>query len=338
MDSPRVQFSSAAGMGAARGPLSRLRLRALGIDADEASFRRRGFDAAAPARRDRLERIGGTFVAGYNCSLATADPAAVAMRSLRIPSESRGFFFEGAAMGLAVLDLVMPGRSHRFGRFIAGQARPHIYMAYIGAGWALARTAAWVRWRLGQLDPLLRPLLYDGFGFHCGFFHHRSAIHAHHVPTSMQGRWQSAFDQGLGRAIWFVMGADVEKVAATAAAFPAPRRADLWSGIGLAAAYAGGIDGYELSCLRDYAGEYRWHAAQGVAFAAKARERAGNQAEHTSAAARLFCGCEAGAVADLTDRALQDLVRTTPDVGFEAWRSRTRASLTALAAQSGGDL
>src|SRR3712207_8380154 len=47
-------------------------------------------------------------------------------------------------------------------------------------------------------------------------------------------------DQGLGRSLWFVQGADVRRIPATVNAFPAERRPDLWSGLGLACGYAGG--------------------------------------------------------------------------------------------------
>ena len=334
MDSPQVEFSSAGWAGRAQRPLSRVRLRTLGISPDAASFRRRGFDAALPARRERLERIGAIFVAGYNCAVATADPSAAAGESARIVNESSGFFFEGAAMGFAVLDILRPRPRRLFQQFVAGAALPHLYMAYIGAGWALARSAVWLQRRLGELQPLLRPLLYDGLGFHCGFFHHRRAIEAQQVPAGVRRRWWSAFDQGLGRAVWFVQGADVEKVAATAAAFPLHRRGNLWSGIGLAAAYAGGVDELELLCLREAAGDYRWHASQGVAFAAKARDRAGNHSAHTNVACRLFCGCEAREAAELTDSALQELVRTTRDVTYEDWRAEMRASIIGVVRES----
>jgi len=53
-------------------------------------------------------------------------------------------------------------------------------------------------------------------------------------------------DQGIGRAMWFVGGTDVELVATMIDKFPDHRRADLYSGAGLAATYAGGAHEQEL--------------------------------------------------------------------------------------------
>jgi hypothetical protein len=86
------------------------------------------------------------------------------------PQELQGFAFEGAAMGFALLDLVMPWRGRRFARFITGPAAAHIYMAHVGAGWALARTSPYLAWRLGSFDPLLQWLATDGYGFTPGIF------------------------------------------------------------------------------------------------------------------------------------------------------------------------
>ena len=252
------------------------RARLLGIDPAEAGFVRRGFAPADPSRRERLEEIGRTFIAGYNTALRLGDPDPAAPRFDATARELQGFAFEGAAMGFALLDLLTPWRGRRFVRFVGGPAAPHIYMAHVGAGWALARTSLRLAWRLGPLDPLLRWLAFDGYGFHAGYFHHREAIDRQHRPRALRGYAGNAFDQGLGRAVWFVKGADMTAVAGVLAAFPRHRQADLWSGVGLAAAYAGGMNVAELSVLRERAGAFAAHLAQGAAFAAKARQRAGN--------------------------------------------------------------
>src|SRR5437870_3874905 len=100
-------------------------------------------------------------------------------------------------------------------------------MAYVGAGWALARTSLWLAWRLGPLDPLRRWLAVDDYGFHAGYLHHRSAIERQRCPQSLRGHAVGVFDQGLGRSLWFVKGADIAVIASTLGAFPENRRTDL---------------------------------------------------------------------------------------------------------------
>lgn len=300
------------------------RLRLLGISPSESEFAQRGFRSTVPARRDRLERIGRVFIEGYNSAIRTADPLMIDAELGSAPLELQGFAFEGAAMGFALLDLVTPWRGRQFARFIAGPAAEHIYMAHVGAGWALARTSLRLAWRLGPLDPLLQWLAIDGYGFHAGYFHHDEAIDQQRRPRGLRGYAASAFDQGLGRAVWFVKGAEIGAIVGALHAFPQERRSDLWSGVGLAAAYAGGIGEEDLIALYSVARAFRLELGQGAAFAAKARVRSGNPAEHTECACRVFCGLSAAAAAAITDLALDGLDLSDPGGAYAAWRADIR--------------
>jgi hypothetical protein len=217
-----------------------------------------------------------------------------------------------------------PWRGRRFARFVAGAAAAHAYMAHVGAGWALARTSLRLAWRFGPLDPLLRWLMLDGCGFHAGYFHSRDTIDRQLRPRALRGHARNIFDQGLGRALWFVNGADAAAIAGAVATFPRTRQGDLWSGVGLAAAYAGGADDGDLAALLVAAAGFRPELGQGAAFAAKARERAGNPAEHTERACRVICGDGAAEAAAVTDLALDGLDLGDPGVAYAAWRAEIR--------------
>jgi hypothetical protein len=196
-------------------------------------------------------------------------------------------------------------------------------MVHVGVGWSLARLPFRRERRLSQLDPLLRWLALDGFGFHEGYFHWPHYADGRSQPAALHGYALRAFDQGLGRSLWFVAGADPETIAGCIKAFPEPRLGDLWSGIGLACAYAGGADAQEIERIRLAAGEYSWHLAQGAIFAAKTRERAGNRALHTELACRLLCGLPPGQAAAIADRMLP-LATDGPEPAYEDWRRRIR--------------
>ena len=302
-----------------------------GISPEEATFARRGFRDAEPAKRAHLEQIGRTFIGGYLAGLEARDVASLAQRLDETAPELRGFAFEGAAMALALTDHVWRRRSQRFGQFLDGPASAHRYMLYVGHGWAVARVP-WLRrnWEnAGRIhDTYLRWLILDGYGFHEGYFHWRSTVEQMLLPRALSGYAARVFDQGLGRSLWFFNGADVDRAAVCINRFAPGRRADLWSGLGLAATYAGGADEEELSRLLHLAGEYRGHLAQGAAFAAKARHVAGIQTPHTEMACRLFCGMPCSQAASVTDSALA-VVQSARIEGhlYEAWRSEIRAQL-----------
>lgn len=305
--------------GALRGRLLR---RLLGIHPAEATFARRGFTASSPAVRDRLERVGFTFLDGYHAALE-CEGGELAARLDATEPVFRGFGYEGAAMALALLDLLTPWRRGRLAAFLHGAGAPHAYMLYVGAGWALARLRRPLDGVPRGMDPLLGWLAADGYGFHEGYFHPRRYAAGGTPPRRLSGYAPRAFDQGLGRALWFVHGADPVRVAAAIAAFPLARREALWSGAGLACAYAGGDrGGEEAGALASAAGADRAALAQGAAFAAEARRRAGNPAPHTDRACRIFCGLSAERAAALTAAARQGLAPRGALPAYEVWRTR----------------
>jgi hypothetical protein len=152
-------------------------------------------------------------------------------------------------------------------------------------------------------------------------------------PAWLSGYETRAFDQGLGRSLWFVECGDAQRITRRVASFAVSRRSDLWSGIGLAAAYAGGVPEDTLETLRDAAGQHLPDVAQGAAFAAQARKRAGNPAAHTDLACEVFSGSSAAALAHITDQALGDMAASGPVPDYEAWRRSIRERIVSQAAR-----
>jgi hypothetical protein len=306
-----------------------LSLRAFGLSGDEASFGRRGFHCVDPTVREKLEDIGRTFIRGYNQALAVSEIEALAGRLDVAQVELRGFAFEGAGMALALLDNITPWNTTRVYRFLRGPGARHSYMVHIGIGWTIGRLP-WLRRRLNRclsrLDPLLGWLVVDGYGFHEGYFHWHEQIQAQKYPIGLSQYARRVFDQGLGRSLWFVDGADADRIRKTIASFPANRQADLWSGVGLASAYAGSVCKSSLESLKQACAGFRPQLAQGAAFAAKARQVAGNPAKHTDLACRIFTGLNADECANVTDVAMVDLPRDSKtQPRYEIWRLRIQS-------------
>jgi hypothetical protein len=247
----------------------------------------------------------------------------------------RGFAFEGAGMAMAVLDGLPVGHTHHVRDFLAGPGDAHVYMVYVGVGWAMARLPRF-RWpRMHAPDPLLRWLVLDGYGFHQAYFRTGRYVHEHFraepfgwPPDGLRGYANRVIDQGIGRAAWFVGGTDPERVATLLDAFPESRRADLYSGTGLAATYAGGVDRRELEHLVELAGPHRAQLAQGAAFAAAARLRAGLVVPHNELATEVLCGTDVEAAAAVTDRARDGLTDGSVPA-YAVWRDRIAEAFTA---------
>ncbi|WP_037908736.1 DUF1702 family protein [Actinacidiphila yeochonensis] len=292
----------------------------------------RGFHEKTPESREMLETVGAMFLTGYGHAAEAGSSEEARERLEQIPERFRGFAYEGAAMGFAVRDgLPLGGRGHT-AAFVDGPARHHSYMAYVGVGWAMARLPRF-RWRtLYAPDPLLRWLVLDGYGFHQAYFRTEQYVHRQfqepEFPWPADGPlWyaQRAIDQGIGRALWFVAGTDPERAADLVDAFPASRRSDLYSGVGLAATYAGGADADELKALLVRSGEYRSDLAQGAVFAATAREEAGLLVPHNRLATEVLLGTTPEAVAELSRRTRPDVAGDGREPAYETWRRRIAA-------------
>jgi hypothetical protein len=275
--------------------------------------------------RDHLERAGKTFVAGYNAALEKPNFKPLIMVLNRNDPEMVGFAFEGAAMALTILDLITPWKRNRLQAFLDNAGENHLYMIHVGAGWALARLKRQFKPFIERLHPVLHWLVLDGYGFHQGYFHSKRYVEQKEMPSFLPGYASRAFDQGLGRSLWFVFGADVDRIPGEISGFAQNRQADIWSGIGLACGYAGKPTDLEIMRLHNASNPYQQELAQGAAFAAKARSRAGNLMEHTDRACRILCGMTADQAAEISDQTFENLPTDEDVPAYEIWRSRIRA-------------
>ena len=299
-----------------------------GISEVETTFARRGFRGGENGRRERIEQVGATFVAGYHAALENADEGFLIPRLEAMAANERGFAYEGAAMALAILDRITPWNRDRIRRFLQGPGNDYTYMVHVAVGWAAARLPGRVQKQMQPLDPLLRWLVIDGYGFHEGFFHWPKYLNDGLRPKRITGYAERVFDQGLGRSLWFIEGADVSRVAASINSFSEARRADLWSGAGLASVYAGEVDDHELKSLVALAGKFHPQLAQGATFAAKARHRAGNPTPYTDRACWALCGMSSADAAALTDATLENLPANSDEPAYEVWRQRVQRTFS----------
>ena len=296
--------------------------RLLRLSPDETRVATRGFEVESPRVVERLEDIGASFVHGYNSALRSASLDALMGVLAPLPPADAGFAFEGAAMGLALADWMTPGR-RRFEAFVAGPALAHEYMAWVGLGWSFARLPVSPVRALRRYRSINKWLALDGYGFHEGYFGWRQSVSRQRRPRSLAGSAARVFDQGLGRSLWFVCGASAAAVARTVEAFAQDRRGDLWSGIGLAATYAGGVDRAGLGALREAAAGHVPALGQGVVFAAQARLRAGNPVPHAVLACREILGLD---LPDAAALATRHLPSEGDDIeSFQRWRFAIQA-------------
>jgi hypothetical protein len=300
--------------------LTRPLRQSLRLSPADALFETRGFAASNAASQSMLERIGSVFIGGFNAALAAGDLAAVLQHVESIPLAERGFAAEGATMGAAVADALPFGRP-LLPQCVAAFNVDFTYLAHVGAGWALARIP-WRRKRiLAPLDPIHGWLAIDGLGFHDTYFHHRDVVAGWRRKQSDYGC--HVYDQGIGRALWFVSGGSVAGAVRLISSFALERHRDLWSGLGLAMAYAGPTTGDDVIDALEAADENAAHFAQGVAFACEARVRGGFAPDNTKHVAQDVWKRTPTEVAEFVRECRRDLPHSeTNPPKYQIWREK----------------
>jgi hypothetical protein len=300
---------------------------------DEVTFAKRGFSPGSPDIAKHLEAVPHSVILGFEFGIAAREQDEIVERLELVEAEHRGFAYEGATMALTIRDVMRPG-PRRAQKLLLGPASPHIFLAFIGVGFAMARLPRPL-WSKVVPDlsgapyfPAMTWLAVDGYGFDRAYFDTKRWVDQQYLPKPYP--WQGepeyflrVLDHGIGRALWFMNSADPIRAAAAVERFAPGRRADLWSGVGLAAAFAGGTDENGMEKVRDLSGTSLPDVAQGVAFAARAKVMAGMSSPHTVTAARVICGLSVDEAADIADGAA---LKASSDGGieYEAWRVRTR--------------
>lgn len=327
--------------------LGTLRRIALAPSLRAVTFAERRFPGAGSPAAGRLEAIPQSVVCGFEWAVESRTQWDVERRLALVEPELRGFAFEGAAMAYTVRDAMAAGRGTRARGLLSGPGRPHIFLTYIGIGFAMSRLPRPL-WKNVMPDltgtafyPTMSWFAVDGYGFDLAYFHTGKWVDKQRVPRPYpwdgdKDYFLRAVDQGIGRALWFIHGADPEQAAAAVLRFGRHRRADLWSGVGLAAVFAGGCEPEALRRLLTAAGDDRSHVSLGAVLAAKGRHYSGFVPAHTEDACPALTGMTVDEAVELADRTEVAPDAPGPVPPYELWRQRIRSHFTDPADQPVG--
>jgi enediyne biosynthesis protein E2 len=309
------------------------------------SFSGRGFPGPSTDATQRLEAVPQAVICGFEWGIDARSKWEVERRLSLLDPELQGFGYEGVTMAFTILDSMAGGRGHRTRDLLTTSGEQHIFLAYIGIGFAMARLPRPL-WKKIVPDltgspyyPTMSWLAVDGYGFDRAYFDTKRWVDEQHVvsPYPWEGSrayFPRAVDQGIGRALWFIHGGRVADVADAVRRFPSHRHPDLWSGVGLAAAFAGGSDADGLARLCKEAGEHQAELGQGAVFAIKARSYAGFVPAHTQLAAGALAGLTVEAAVALADDSAVTVGASPEEPAYELWRKRVRTGLSAPAGRA----
>ncbi|GAA2044204.1 DUF1702 family protein [Catenulispora yoronensis] len=327
--------------------LGTLRRLALTPSFAKVGFAKRGFPAGPPDAAEHLQAIPRSVVCGFEWGIETRTQRELEQRLELVDIALRGFAYEGAAMACTIRDAMAGGRGHRTRDLLLGPGQPHIFLTYIGIGFAMSHLPRPL-WRNVLPDlagsafyPTMSWFAVDGYGFDLAYFATRRWVDRQRTPKpyawdGSPDYFPRAVDFGIGRALWFIHCGRPDRTVAAVRRFDPRRQADLFSGTGLAAAFAGGCEATELATLLDGAAEHRAEVSLGAVLAVKGRHFSGHVPPATEAAAKVLTGLSVDQAVDLADRTEVPHGEGTPaEPAYELWRRRIREHFTASPGPAG---
>ncbi len=222
---------------------------------------------------DRVNQIVATFQRGRDLGEQGLPLDELIAKLNETEPRYRSVAFEGASMGIAI------EHNEEWANFLA-KAKKHSTQVHIGLGWAIAeqppespKGGIDLTSTLTQIEPQMRSKVLDGYGYWHGLFRRRLTIRTQTIPSTITAECQPGFDEGVGRAIWYISKGEIEKLVMIIGHFPEERRADLWCGIGIAATYVGGCSEEHFSQLESSSDKYNSELEKGIELAERSMRR-----------------------------------------------------------------
>jgi enediyne biosynthesis protein E3 len=240
----------------------------------------------------RIEKIKNIFQNAKELSATEKDLSILLKHLDHTEPEFISIAYEGASMGIALRDFEHSTTLNLWELF-NHKATAHAAQTHAGFGWAIAQQNLSVLALTENLSPLLRFRVLDGYGYYDGIFRQRTSIKAQKLPEGLEGVFLQAYDQGIGRSIWYACKGDATKVKEIISGFAMERQSGLWIGIGVACSYVGGCDETLLKSLYTIAGNYQSKLSIGATLAARARVQANAITSDIELACRIWCNLSA---------------------------------------------
>jgi hypothetical protein len=236
---------------------------------------------------ERMARIRATFEDGLRAADSESEDSKLVKYLDTTDAQFRSVAYEGAAMSRALLDISLGTGLHHWLRF--GQiTRHHSVQVHIGLGWAFSQQLSPLT-LIHDLPPIAQARVLDGYGYYDGMFRSRASIRTKTIPEVISGNNLRAYDQGLGRSLWYSAKGNLALLIKSLEGFADSRMPDLWRGIGIAISYVGGCDTDLLKSVLDHAGSYRVFLASGAVLLARARAHADTPDVGAELACSVWC-------------------------------------------------
>ena len=281
----------------------------------------------------RMEKIRAIFQYGVSISTDEADLDLLSIKLRSVENEFRSIGYEAAAMSLALKDISTHNNFSTWHSFIQRFAARYATQAHVGLGWAIAQQRLSDFSFVETLDPFMQCRVMDGFGYYEGIFRKRKTIWEMQVPANLKKTWLHAYDQGVGRSIWYICQADCNKISVMMRGFPVSRHKDFWRGIGTACCYVGGFDENFLKRLRKISSVHQDQLAVAAALVSATRTEAGSPSRYIELACEIWCNCSQKDALEIAETAKRYSAKNKDTCN--AWISNIEKTFTTTTLEKG---
>lgn len=235
---------------------------------------------------ERMRQIQSAFLAAKEFALIANQSEQLSDFLSAKSGDFSSVSFEGAAMGLAIRSYNKTKTLSEWNWFIEKYSAVHTSQIYVGLGWAIAELGIDPTPIVSDLNSASRYRVMDGIGYYHGILRRRAAVERQLIPDIVPTSLLPAYDQGLGRSLWYNSGGEIERVLQKIALFPKDRTPAFWRGLGVAITYVGGTPDKQIEAIRGASKSNLAHLKYGALMALLSRKKAGTSCEDSSVIVR----------------------------------------------------
>lgn len=167
----------------------------------------------------------------------------------------RSIGYESASYVLGDFDLQDKNDLKNWSKLYASADENHRFHMIIGLGWSFAKSGnSTLPVKDWEYDHVFRSMVLDGMGYYHALYRPRKTLLNQQYPEWLLSEDLKAFDQGIGRRIWYLYHDNQTKLIEILATFSEDRIPSLYTGLGIAFTYVSGFDEREVSSLKKMSG------------------------------------------------------------------------------------
>lgn len=276
--------------------------------------------AAAEMRAVALSFLDGFALAG------TYGPTKLVTYISSLPAGHRGIYYEGAAAAKAFGDMASQDDLLETMRLL-DEVPQYSFLLYMGIGEAMAQLKISPAASNCLTNNSWSDQIWEGYGFFNGYFRWFDTLVHQKYPEGLAPELRPAYDQGLGRAIYFLTSGKPYEIRDYISTFAPERQKEMWAGLGQPAAYAGGCDEKALRKLLELSGESRIELQQGVLLGVSGRLQQNCIPDFTDTLCQLVCGTTTSSGNVLINQDINRLVDNRGKYKLLDWQNKVRSSL-----------